>query len=385
MDDAHLLDPRVQGGADGRYAEVVRAFADGLLEPERSGAALAIWRDGEPVVEVWAGVADARTGRPWDAATRTPVFSASKGMAALVVGRLVDDGLDLDQPVADVWPEFGAHGKRVVSIGDAMAHRAGLSAPDRDLGLDDLRDRAGWATSIAAQAPAWAPGTGHAYHAVTFGVIVDEIVRRVTGRDLREIFLEQIAEPLGAEITLSPDAEVARRAAWLTTAPAWATAVPGDPRVARALTLGGAFPPTLVDGKHGFNDLAVRTLGLSAAGGIGTASALARIWSAAVTTTRGVRLLSDAAIAALSAPRSAGRWVYDVPGPYQRWGAGVELSSDAAPMLSARSLGHGGAGGQAAFADPDSGTALGYVRNRLDLVDPIAPVLAAYHRLAQGL
>ncbi len=379
--DAAETDPRVTGLAREEYANVVRAFADGVREPERSGAALSLWRDGVEVVNIWTGVADERDGRPWQEHTRSVVFSATKGMSALVVGLLVERGvLDLDAPVASLWPEFAAHGKQRVTIGDTLAHRAGLSAPDADLGLDDVRDRRAWAARIAAQVPIWEPGTGHAYHAVTYGLLAEEIVRRASGRELHEIFASEIAAPLDAEITLHPDDATADAAARLVTSGVWAAASVPNPIVARAITLGSAMPVTLVDGDGGFNAREVRTLGLAGAGGIGTASALARIWSATIAETRGVRLLDDATRAALTRPRSEGPWVLDMPGPYQRWGAGVELSSEAAPMLSPHSFGHGGAGGQAAFADPDTGIALGYLRNRLDFEDPMPPILAAIAR-----
>jgi CubicO group peptidase (beta-lactamase class C family) len=332
-------------------------------------------------VNIWTGVADERDARRWEASTRSVIFSATKGMSALVVGWLVQRGmLDLDAPVASLWPEFGAHGKDRLTIGDALAHRAGLSAPDADLTLGEVRDRTRWAARVASQVPLWQPGSGHAYHAVTYGLLAEQIVRRASGRELHELFATEIAAPLGAEVTLFPDSRIADAAAWLIASPAWAEATVPDPLVARAVTLGSAMPVTLIDGADGFNSREVRTLGLAGAGGIGTASGLARIWSAAITETRGVRLLDDATLAKLTRARSEGRWVLEMPGPYQRWGAGVELSSDAAPMLSPRSFGHGGAGGQAAFADPESGTAVAYVRNRLDFEDPMPPLLAAVAR-----
>ncbi len=171
--------PPFTAGSIPRSSQVARAFATGVRQPDRSGAALSVWRQGEEALNVWTGVSDARTGRPWGETTRSNIFSASKGMSALVIGRLVDRGLDLDQPLAELWPEFGAHGKAAITIGDALAHRAGVSAPDADLTLADVRDRDGWAKRIAAQEPLWEPGSGHAYHAVTWGVIADEVVRRV--------------------------------------------------------------------------------------------------------------------------------------------------------------------------------------------------------------
>ena len=377
--DAHTCDSRVEGEARRGYEGLVRAFADSVIEPERSGAALSVWLRGEEVANIWSGTADPRDGRPWDASTGSVLFSASKGLCALVVGRLVDQGLiDLDRPLAELWPEFGARGKDAVSIGDVLAHRGGLSAPDRDLTLAELADRGLWSAQVAAQAPLWRPGTGHAYHAISFGLLAEEVVRRACGRDLHQVFAEEVAAPLAADITLAPSRQVAGRAAWLSTSPAWqASAAPADLRVARATSLGGALPVTLVDGDRGFNDLAVRMLGLSATGAIGTASALARVWSAAITPTLGLRLVSETGVAQLCRPRSEGRPVFDEPGPYPRWGAGVALASDAAPYLPRHSFGHSGAGGQHGFADPSSGLAVAYLRNRLDETESIPGILAA--------
>ena len=377
--DAQARDSRVEGEVRRGYEGVARAFADSIIEPERSGAALSVWLRGEEVANIWAGTADPRDGRSWDASTGSVLFSASKGLCALVVGRLVDQGLlDLDRPLADLWPEFGVRGKGAVSVGDVLAHRGGLSAPDRDLTLADLADRGAWSAQVAAQAPLWRPGTGHSYHAISFGLLAEEIVRRGCGRDLHQVFAEEVAAPLAADVTLAPSRQVAGRAAWLSTSPTWqACAAPADPRVARATTLGGALPITLVDEDRGFNDLAVRMLGLSAASAIGTASALARVWSAAITPTLGVRLLSDAAVAELCRPRSEGRPVFSEPGPYPRWGAGVALASDAASHPPRHSFGHSGAGGQHGFADPGTGLAVGYLRSRLDETEAIPRILAA--------
>lgn len=359
---------------------VVAVFREGVEEPERSGAALSVWRDGVELVRVRHGVADARTREPWRDSTASVLFSCSKGLSSIVVARLHERGiLDLDAPVADVWPEFAAHGKGRISLGDAMAHRAGVSAPAENLTLDDALDVRAWASRIAEQEPLWEPGSGHAYHALTFGTIVQEVVWRATGRELHELFDEEVAAPLDADVTLKAGPGELDRVAHLVTSDTWeqlATA-PVDDRMRRAMTLGGALPFTIATETGGFNDPRVQTAGFAGAGAIGTASGLAKTWSAVILPTGGARLLSDDTISAITRVRSEGPWVFPAPAPYQRWGAGVELAAEGAPHLSATTFGHGGAGGQAAFADPASGVALAYLRNRLDVGNAIEPILVA--------
>ncbi|WP_167133566.1 serine hydrolase domain-containing protein [Arthrobacter sedimenti] len=269
MPDASDVDSQVEGTAAPGYEAVVRAFAVGINDIEANGAALSVWRDGVEVVDVWAGVADHRESAPWSSDTLNVIFSSSKGLAAIVMARLEDTGrLDLRAPISDVWPEFSAHGKGAISVADVLAHRAGVSAPRDDLTLEDVLDSAQWAERIAAQEPLWEPGSGHAYHALTFGPIVQELVRRAAGRELHEIFAEEIAAPLQADATLKPGPEEAARVAHLTTSSAWNTAITNasphdDEWIGRALTLGSAFPRPLVQGEQGFNDSRVLQAGLA--------------------------------------------------------------------------------------------------------------------------
>ncbi|WP_407319550.1 serine hydrolase domain-containing protein [Isoptericola halotolerans] len=305
--------------ADG-YAEVAEAFAATLVDTDRCGAALSVWQDGQEVVDVWAGTADGRTGRPWTQHTPAIAFSASKSVAALVVAMLVQDGeVSYDQPVAEIWPEFAVHGKGSVTVGDLLAHRAGLSAPPGPLDREVVLDSRAWAETIAQQEPLWDPGTAHAYHALTLGPLVAEIVRRVTGTELADVVRERVATPLDAATTFAPTA-----------------------------------------------------------GAVTTASGLARILSAVVTPTRGVHLLDGETVAAVCRPRSSGHWAFPAPpGPYPVWGAGMQVVSEVLPGLSPSSFGHGGAGGQVALADPERRTGMAYVRNRMDSEGPGPGLTAA--------
>ena len=375
MKNAASIDPDVKGVVADGFEGLVPAFREGLDDITAGGAALSLYHQGSEVVSLWAGVADPRTGRAWTDDTPSVLFSVSKGLTALVVALLAQDGrIDIDAPVADAWPEFGCHGKSRLTLGDVLAHRAGLSAPRSDLSLEDVLDHDRWAADIAAQEPLWTPGAGHSYHALTFGPIVQEVIRRVTGLELQQHFQELIARPLAADATLKAAADVLDRAAFLTETEGYRSAATAEIEhwAERAQTLGGAFRRIRADG---FNDRRVRAAGLAASGGVGTAAALARIWSSVVVETGGVRLLEDDSITRLCRPRSEGPTVFSPQQPYQRWGAGVLLCSEAAPWFTPESFGHGGVGGQAGIADPGLKVGLGYVRSRLDVHDPVPGII----------
>ncbi|MDF2917316.1 MAG: class beta-lactamase-related serine hydrolase [Microbacterium sp.] len=371
------------------FERVVEEFAEQLDSPARTGAALSIWHDGDEVVSAWGGTADHRDGRPWGEDTLEVIFSASKGLSALVLVRLHARGdVDLERPIRDVWPAFAAHGKGGLSIADVLAHRAGVSAPVDDVSLDEALDSRALAERIAAQKPLWEPGTAHAYHALTFGTIVQELVRRIDGRELHEVFADDIAGPLDADVSLMCAPEDLGRVARIVATPEWTGARTmvsehADSWIARALTLGGAFPRALVDGDEGFNDPRVIAAGVAGAGGVGTASGLARIWSAVTTETRGVRLLDDEHGRWLSRVRSEGPWFFDPGPPYHRFGAGVQVSSAVDPWLSAASFGHAGAGGQIGIADLTLRAGVGYVTNEMRVTDRTVSTLAAF-RAALG-
>ena len=167
------------------------------------GAACCVYEDGLPVVDVWGGLADRGASRPWARDTIVIIFSCTKGVTAFAANRLVEGGrLDPDAPVADYWPEFAANGKAGITVRMVLSHRAGLAAVDGELTMDDL---AAWdpvVAAIAAQAPSWEPGTAHGYHSRTFGWIVGELIRRVTGRMPGDYMADELARPLGLDFFL---------------------------------------------------------------------------------------------------------------------------------------------------------------------------------------
>ena len=372
-------DTGVEGFVAPGFEPVADAFVRAFAGRPEMGGAVAVRVDGETVVDLWGGVADARTGRAWQHDTSSVVFSCTKGLVSILAAKLVGDGLlDYDAPVADYWPEFATAGKQHTLVKHLLSHRAGLSAPRVDLTAGDVVD---WQRVIAAlqgQEPLWRPGEGYAYHALTHGWLVGHVIRAVTGSTVGEYFRAAVTAPLGVDAWIGlPEAERARLAhqsvgATLTELIRSQTAArdltrPDWPD--RAMTLGGAFTTALVTEHGGFNSPEVLAAEIPGAGGVATARALAAIWSATVVETDGVRLLDPAAVAEATRVQSEGAPVFAAAGPFPRWGMGFQLDSEARRYLTPSGFGHDGAGGQVAFADPDLGVGFAFTTNQMEAVD----------------
>lgn len=359
------------------YETVADAFTKTFAYNQAMGAAVSVLVDGETVVDMWGGVADVRTGLPWSERTASVIFSCTKGLVAILAAQLMQvDRLDFDAPVAQYWPEFAQAGKSAVTVRNLLTHQSGLSAPRNTLTTADVLK---WATVIGhleRQAPLWSPGENHAYHALTYGWLVGEVIRRVTGLSVGEAFRNLIAEPLAADAWIGlPSAEAARVAHLsvgdsLTTQLAELAAARPAGSIDwadRAMTLGAAFPAELVTETGGFNDPRIQAAQIPGAGAIATARALATIWSATVTKTDGLRLLNDETVAETTRVQTEGPPVFGGSPPHNRWGTGFQLSSPPAQaFLGPTSFGHDGAGGQVAFADPHFRVGFAYITNVME-------------------
>ncbi|MEV5589826.1 serine hydrolase domain-containing protein [Nonomuraea pusilla] len=202
--------------------EAVRETFEAQLPGEReAGAAVAVYLHGRKVVDLWGGVADPATGRPWERDTLQVVFSTTKGVTAACAHLLAERGeLDLDAPVAAYWPEFAANGKDRLPVRWLLTHQAGLPAIDRPVTPAQALAWEPMVTALAAQRPLWEPGTGHGYHAHTYGWLVGEVVRRVSGRSLGTYLAEEIAAPLGLDLWIGLPAAELPRVSRLVTDPA---------------------------------------------------------------------------------------------------------------------------------------------------------------------
>lgn len=357
------------------FERVAEAFEDsaGTI----GGSALSIRVDGRTVVDVWQGRAADGPSGDWRGSTPAVIFSGTKGLVAILVARLVETGaLELDAPVAGYWPEFAVGGKAAITVRQLLAHRAGLAALRDDVDLATALDWSAMVERLAREEPLWEPGRAYGYHALTYGWLAGELIRRVVGTPVGRFFQDEVAVPLSADAWIGVPPEREPEVARLMRGRSMEEPPPGgipslDPEdarwIERTMTLGAAFPAQLVVPGEGFDDPRVHEAEIPGAGGIGTARALATIWSATVRETDGIRLLGDAVVADMTQVQSEGEPVWWIPGPYPRWGAGFMLPSERRPFLSTESFGHDGAGGQLTFADRRYGVGFAYVTNCMEL------------------
>ncbi|MDT0403178.1 MULTISPECIES: serine hydrolase domain-containing protein [Streptomyces] len=359
----------VHGTVAGGFEPVREAFARNFETLGERGAAVAVYRDGRKVVDLWAGVKDVDGAEPWERDTAQVVRSATKGVAAAVLLLLHQRGeLDLDAPVGHYWPRFKAHGKERLLVRHVLNHRAGLPVLDRPLTLDEAADPVRSAEAVAAQAPVWEPGTDHGYHALTYGWLVDELVRRLTGRGSGEWIASEFAAPLGLDLWVGlPDAQAHRvGTVGRIEGPEPSGTLRARPK--RSVTDAYADPASLTRRAFGAitpfpdqNAPAFHTAALPAANGIATADGLARFYAALTGPLDGVRLLDPATVDLARAEESAGPDRVLVVNT--RFGLGYMLHGGASPFLAPGSFGHPGRGGSLGFADPESAIGFGYVTN----------------------
>jgi CubicO group peptidase (beta-lactamase class C family) len=360
----------VHGTVAEGFEPVREAFVRNFEALGERGAAVAVLRGGRPVVDLWAGTKDVDGTAPWERGTAQVVRSATKGVAAAVLLLLRQRGLlDLDAPVGHYWPEFKARGKERVLVRHVLNHRAGLPVLDRPLTPEEALDPLRGPAAVAAQAPVWEPGTDHGYHALTYGWLVDELVRRVTGQGTGEWLAAQVTGPLGLDLWLGlPAAEAGRvgrvgrvegpePAGGLRARPKRSvTEAYGDPEslTRRAFAAITPFPEQ--------NDPAYLAAALPATNAVATADGLARFYAALIGDTAGAaRLFTPETVELARAEESAGPDRVLVVGT--RFGLGYMLHGTASPFLAPGSFGHPGRGGALGFADPETGIAFGYVTN----------------------
>ncbi|MET9027107.1 serine hydrolase domain-containing protein [Nocardia sp. NPDC004168] len=365
----------IEGTAAAGYEAVREAFAADFTEQGDIGAAVCVYLDGRPVVDLWGGTADPDTGRPWQRDTLQLVYSATKGVVATIAHLLAQRGeLDLDAPVARYWPEFAAAGKADIPVRWLLTHQAGLAALDKPVELGDALAWTPMVDALAAQAPNWPPGTAFGYHGRTYGWLVGEVIRRVSGRTPGRFLAEEIAGPLDIDFFIGLPPSEQARVSRLVFAPAPdLTAVPEDavPESLRPLLAAMRDPQALVNRAFqitdpadiDFNSPAVQAAELPASNGIGTARGLARLYAALVGEVEGTRLLTADTLAAASREQVAGTdHVLMLPG---RYASGYMLPTAELPLGGAASFGHPGRGGSLAFADPERRLAFAYVTNHI--------------------
>ncbi|MER5869107.1 serine hydrolase domain-containing protein [Streptomyces sp. NPDC002044] len=370
----------IQGEVAEGFEAVREAFVRNFEVLGDRGAAVAVYRDGRRVVDLWAGPKDADgtcdggSAEPWGAGTAQVVRSATKGVAAAVPLLLHQRGLlDLDAPVGSYWPGFKAGGKDRVRVRDLLAHRAGIPALDRSLTPAEAVDGTSGARAVAAQRPFWEPGTDHGYHAQTYSWLLSELVLRVTGTSIGHWLAAEVTGPLGLDFWIGlPDAEAAAGRVG-RVAPVKAPERAGTLRIRPRRNVSEAYadPASLtrrafaaIDPLPDENAPEYRAAELPASAGTGTARALAGFYAALLDDTEdGRRLFTPRTTALAGSELSAGPDRVLVVNT--RFGPGYMLHGAASPLLSPASFGHPGRGGSLGFADPEAGVGFGYVTNGL--------------------
>lgn len=355
----------VNGTVDSGFEPVADAFTANFIEHGDVGAAVCVYRDGRAIVDLWAGMADRDRDRPWARDTMALVFSTTKGLTATCAHLLVERGrLDLDAPIAAYWPEFAAAGKDRIPVRWALSHQAGLPVVDASLTLDDVLAWHPVVGAISRQRPEWPPGTAHGYHARTYGWIVGEIVRRITGVTLGRFFATEIAAPLGLDLWIGLPAEHESRVATLSLPEPPAVGIAPETLLGRAMS----GPSSLFRLNDMWNLRHLHAAELPSSNGIGTARALARHYAALVSDVEGIRTLMPDTVAQAGEEQAEGPdRVLGVP---TRFGLGFALPPMLGTGMGPRSLGHPGTGGSLGFADPDPGIGFGYVMNRIKGLAP---------------
>ena len=383
---------QVQGHVEegwGKVADVFRANFEG--DPGDVGAACCVYVGGRPVVDLWGGLADRESNRPWEKDTISAVASTTKGATAICAHMLVQRGLlDLDAPVVQYWPEFGQAGKEHIPVRWLLSHQAGLPVVDGPLTFEEVCAWDPVIRALEAQKPEWEPGTEHVYHSVTFGYLVGEVVRRITGKSLGTFFADEVAAPLGLSAWIGlPEAQeknvatvhyakpftmeemlagmVANLGLDEQTVTAWVNAVWGPDSVqARAGVLGGGLDPA----SGSLNTREWRAAEVPAANMFADARSLARMYAATVSEVDGVRLLNPETVERMTVVQTDKTRMNGLPPgldiPANRsfyMSLGFWRACPPMPWVGPASFGHPGSGGSVAFGDPDAGVGFGYVTN----------------------
>ncbi|RJQ86487.1 MAG: class A beta-lactamase-related serine hydrolase [Desulfobacteraceae bacterium] len=366
-----MTDITLCGHCDPRFTELRNVFQHHFKSGRELGAAVAVTLDGRAVVDLWAGYADHKRSRPWQKDTLVNVYSTTKGFTAACVHRLADQGrLDLDDPVAHYWPEFARNGKETITLRHLLSHQAGLPAISAPLPAEAVFDWDKMTRALAEQAPWWTPGTRHGYHARTYGWLLGEVVRRITGKRLGLFFHDEIAAPLGLDFHIGLSEQHHYRVAPIGKIP---PPPPGaNPNLGHimltqpeAVTTKAFTNPPIHKIPDLVNTARWRSAEIPSSNGHGTAAAIARFYGALACGGRldGVQVLSKHSIEAARKEHAHGP--DEVLKVDTRFGLGYMLPQPGAALgPNGYAFGHPGMGGSLGFADPEARIGFGYVMNR---------------------
>ncbi len=355
----------VGGFCDDAFAAVREAFIANFMALGEPGAAVTISIGGRVVVDLWGGWSDRARVAPWKQDTLVNFFSVGKAFTTLCALRLVGAGLaDLDRPLARDWPEFAAGGKGEITLRHVLSHRAGLPAIARALPDGSMLDWQAMTKSLEEQTPWWQPGSAHGYHVNTFGYLVGELVRRLTGATLGDMLREEIAKPLGADVHIGLPLSEHGRVAEFHWPEGGRPAMPGNLAGDALMRWNTYWNPPGISGAGWVNTAAWRSAEIPSTNGHGTARGVARIYAALVRggATDGVEIVGGDLLREAVRTHSFG--IDRVLERTTRFGLGFQLPHEERKLgPNGGAFGHVGAGGSLGFCDPETGLAFAYVTN----------------------
>ena len=374
---------KINGYCDPAFNKVKDTFLTNFNKKKESGASVSVVLKGKPVVDIWAGSSDAIGKRDWQEDTIANIYSATKAMTAVCALRLVEQGqLDIEKPVSTYWPEFTGEKKETITVRMLMNHQAGMVGIKKRLHYRSIYEWDYMASELAGQAPWWTPGHGHGYHAVTYGWLLGEVIRRITGKTVGEFLKEEIAEPFDIDIRLGLDDSEFKRTAFMK--PKLLPSIHKDvlkflwPAIKNPRGAASSAFTNPVSVALGVNTKSWKRAEIPSANGHSNGRGLAKFYGILANggTDGEKTLLTEETIAMLSNEESFG--LDKVLNVSTRFSLGFMLSQNTktgafGPNL--KSFGHPGAGGALGFADPDAKIGFGYVMNKMDtyiLVDPRA-------------
>jgi CubicO group peptidase (beta-lactamase class C family) len=368
----------MQLDADELRQRLTPPFRENFEKLGELGAAVSIWQNGKPIVDLYSGFCDARHEKPWEADTLVLIWSATKGLgSACVLHVLQEHRIGIDRCVADFWPEFAQAGKEKITLSQLLSHQAGLCALDVRV---DILDYGAVIRALEAQKPLWLPGTAHGYHARTFGFLLDELVRRIAGKTLSQYWHEAFAQPLNVDLWIGLPERENSRVATIYAAKSGRPLEPKNRQSGSDFYLDLVTPGTLarktfsspygLQSVSGMNTPAVRAQPIVSFGGIGSASALAKFYSMLANGGKldGQTFFSEEAITWMTTTLADGRdRVFQIPTAFSA-GFMKDPPNTSRRMFgpSQSAFGHPGAGGANAFADPESRLAFAYVMNQME-------------------
>lgn len=375
----------ISGDVDTKFQPVADAFEKNFKDGFEIGASFCLFQNGEKKVDIWSGHMDVAKTRPWEKDTLVNVWSTTKGIMAFCVARLADQGrLDLNQKVSHYWPEFGTNGKEDISVAQLFSHQAGLCGMSRKVSHDEFVNTDLMAKLLAAEKPAWTPGTRSGYHAITIGPLADGLFKRVIGKTLGEYFREEIATPFGLDLHLGLPASEDNRVAELAHN---GGSQAGGPE------LWNEYQYLVYENTPVEMPIAMRrdwrAQGTPSAGAQANARSVATLYSALATDRRlsGNEIISEAGLAAGTTIQIENEdLVLRFP---ISWAVGFGINTSQALFgPNATAFGHSGWGGSFGFADPATGIGAAYTMNymidQMDAPDPrvVSLLTAIYTSLA---